>query len=107
MKSTPINSLMAWDPKGSRICVVYTEEGRLKLFVYDIVTRIKFPKLDLTDKFGQIQDMKYMLNSNTLLLSAVKNGHIDIFTFDLTKEKTTQITNDIYDDLDAEFVSFP
>lgn len=103
----PNYPLMAWDPKGSRICVVYTEEGRLKLFVYDIVTRIKFPKLDLTDKFGQIQDMKYMLNSNTLLLSAVKNGHTDIFTFDLTKEKLLQITNDVYDDLDAEFVSFP
>ena len=103
----PNYPLMAWDPKGTRICIVYTEEGRLKLFVYDLITNIKFPKLDLTDKFGQIQDMKYMLNSNTLLLSAVKNGHTDIFTFDINKEKVTQITNDVYDDLDAEYVSFP
>ncbi len=103
----PNYPLMAWDPKGTRICIMYSEEGRLKFFVYDLVTRIKFPKLDLTDKLGQVQDMKYMLNSNTLLLSAVKNGHTDIFTFDITKEKLTQITNDVYDDLDAEYVSFP
>ena len=103
----PNYPIMAWDPKGTRIAVLYVEEGRLKLFIYDIITQIKFPKLDLTDKFGQVQDMKYMLNSNTLLLSAVKNGHTDIFTFDINKEKVTQITDDVYDDLDPSFVSFP
>ena len=103
----PNYPLMAWDPKGTRITVVYPEEGRLKLFVYDIVTRIKQYKIDLTDKLDQIQDMKYMTNSNTLLFSAVKNGHTDIFTFELQNEKLKQITNDVYDDIDASFVAFP
>ena len=103
----PNYPLMAWDPKGTRISVMYVEEGRLKLFVYDIVTRIKQYKIDLTDKLDQVQDMKYMTNSNTLLLSAVKNGHTDIFTLELQSEKVKQITNDVYDDIDASFVAFP
>ena len=103
----PNYPLIAWDPKGTRISVLYAEQGRLKLFVYDLVTRIKQYKLDLTDKFDQVQDMKYMINSGALLLSAVKNGHSDIFTLDLQKEKVKQITNDVYDDLDASFVGFP
>jgi hypothetical protein len=103
----PNYPIMAWDPKGTRIAVLYTEEGRQKLFVYDVVTRIKQNKLDLTDKFDQIQDMKYFLTSNKLLITAVKNGHTDIYSFDLTSEKVTQITNDVYDDLDASFVAFP
>ena len=103
----PNYPLMAWDPKGTRISVMYVEEGRLKLFVYDIVTRIKQYKIDLTEKFDQVQDMKYMTNSNTLLLSAVKNGHTDIFTLELQSEKVKQITNDVYDDIDASFVAFP
>lgn len=103
----PNYPMMAWDPKGSRIAVLYAQEGRLKLFVYDVVTRIKQYKLDLTDQFDQVQDMKYMLDSKTLLLSAVKNGHTDIYTFDIDKEKARQITNDVYDDLDASFVAFP
>lgn len=103
----PNYPMMAWDPKGTRICVMYVQEGRLKLFVYDLVRRLKEFKLDLTDKFDQVQDMKYMLNSNTLLLSAVKNGHTDIYTFDLQREKVQQITNDVYDDLDPSFVAFP
>jgi hypothetical protein len=106
-QTNPDYPIMAWDPKGTRLTVIYSKEGRIKLFVYDAVTRIKFPKLDLTDQFQQIQDVKYMLDSKTLLLSAVKNGHTDIFTFNLENEKVQQITNDVYDDLDATFVSFP
>ena len=106
-ETNPDYPIMAWDPKGTRLVVIYQQEGRIKLFVYDVVTRIKYPKLDLTDAFQQIQDVKYMLDSKTLLLSAVKNGHTDIFTYNLDNEKVQQITNDVYDDLDATFVSFP
>ncbi|MEO7800468.1 MAG: hypothetical protein ABIR81_00630, partial [Ginsengibacter sp.] len=103
----PNYPMMAWDPKGTRLSVLYGEEGRLKLFVYDAITRIKPYKQDLTDVFDQVQDMSYMLDSKTLLFSAVKNGHTDIFTYDIENEKVKQVTNDIYDDLDASFVAFP
>ena len=106
-ETNPDYPLLAWDPKGTRLTVIYNQEGKIKLFVYDLVTRIKNPKLDLTAQFQQIQDVKYMLDSRTLLLSATKNGHTDIFTYNLENEKVQQVTNDVYDDLDATFVSFP
>ena len=106
-ETNPDYPLIAWDPKGTRLTVIYAQEGHIKLFVYDLVTRIKFPKLDLTEEFQHIQDVKYMLDSRTLLLSAVKDGHSDIFTYNLENDKVTQITNDVYDDLDPTFVSFP
>jgi len=99
--------MMAWDPKGTRLSVLYEEEGRIKLFVFDVITRVKPYKRDLTDRFDQVQDMKYMINSQTLLFSAVKNGHSDIYSYDLENDKVRQITNDVYDDLDPSFVSFP
>ncbi|HNL66611.1 MAG TPA: hypothetical protein PKL81_16045, partial [Ferruginibacter sp.] len=103
----PNYPMMAWDPKGTRIAVLYKKSGTLNLFVYDVIDRVKKYKIDLTKQFDQVQDMKYMLNSNTLLLSAVKNGHTDIFTLELQSEKIRQITNDVYDDLDASYVAFP
>jgi hypothetical protein len=103
----PSYPLMAWDPKGTRVAVAYSEEGRLKLFVFDVITRIRQYKLDLSDKIDQIQDMKYMLDSKTLLFSAVKNGHTDIYTYNIDTEKIQQITDDVYDNLDASFVAFP
>jgi len=103
----PQYPMMAWDPKGSRIAVVYHEEGRLKLFVYDVVNGIKRNKLDLTDRFDQIQDVKYLLDSRNLLFSAVQKGQSDIFSMNLETGKIEQITNDIYDDLDATHIAFP
>jgi len=54
-----------------------------------------------------VQDMQYMLDNNTLVLSAVKNGQSDIFVYKIDKQNAEQITNDIWDDVDASFVTFP
>lgn len=97
---------LAWDGKGTRLAVVYPEAGKLKLFVYDVVARFKRTKQDL-DMFNQVQDMKYMLDANTLLFSAVRNGQTDVYTYKIEQQKIEQVTNDIYDDLDATFVTFP
>jgi hypothetical protein len=105
-ETNPLYPMAAWDPKGTRVCVVYAQEGRLKMFIYDVEKDIKTYKFDLSDKFDQIQDVKYMIDSRTLLFSAVKNGHSDIFTFNIEKEKLVQITDDVYDDVDASFVAF-
>ena len=98
--------ILAWDGKGTRLAVAYKEEGKLKLFVYDVVNRIKIIRQELP-MFDQIQDMKYMLDANTLLFSAVKSGQTDIFVYKIDKQTVEQVTNDVYDDLDASFVAFP
>ena len=102
----PHYPLIAWDPKGTRLAVIYYKEGKIRLFVYDVVRKYKPVVTDL-DMFDQVQDMKYMLDNNTLIMSAVKNGQSDIFKFDLLTSTIDQITNDIYDDVDASFVTFP
>lgn len=102
----PSYPLLAWDGKGSRLACVYWEEGKVKLFVYDVVARFKRIKQDITP-FEQIQDMKFMLNSNTLLMSAVRGGQSDIFVYNIDKDNFEQVTNDSYADLDPSFVSFP
>src|SRR5450432_3401291 len=101
----PHYPLVAWDPKGTRLAVIYYQEGKIRLFVYDIVSKYKRVVTDLD--FDQIQDMHYMIDNNTLILSAVKNGQSDIFEYNLSSSEVTQITNDVYDDLDASFVTFP
>lgn len=103
----PNYPMMAWDPKGTRLSVLYEEAGRLKLFVYDVITKQKPFTKDLTNIFDQVQDMKYMVTSQSLLFSAVKNGHSDIYTYDIAKAQVRQVTNDVYDDLDPSYVYLP
>src|SRR4029077_12607163 len=90
----------------TRLAVLYSHEGKIKLFVYDIINRVKIVKQELP-MFNQVQDMKYMLDANTLILSAVRSGQTDIFVYKIDNQSYDQITNDIYDDLDPSFVAFP
>jgi hypothetical protein len=102
----PHYPLIAWNPKGTQLACIYWSRGKVKLFVYDQIKRYK-PIIQDLDSFQQVQDMKYMLNDNTLLLSAVRNGQSDIYVYKMDDQTYKQITNDIYDDLDASFVAFP
>jgi hypothetical protein len=102
----PNYPILAWDNKGTRLAVLYSEEGKIKFFVYDLARRVKINKQVIT-QFSQIQDMKYMLNENTLIFSAVKSGQTDIFVYNIEKQTAEQITNDVFDDRDAAFVTFP
>ncbi|MEP7277911.1 MAG: hypothetical protein ABI813_04650 [Bacteroidota bacterium] len=105
-ETNPNYPLVAWDGKGTNLVVVYNSEGKVKMFVYDLLKRYKPIKQDLPE-FDQVQDVKYMLDKNTLLFSAVRKGQSDIFVYKIDKQTTDQITNDVYDDLDASFVAFP
>ena len=102
----PNYPIIAWDGKGTRLAVLYSDEGKLKLFVYDVINRIKIVKQELP-MFDQVQDMKYMLDANTLIFSAVRSGQTDIYVYKIDKQSFDQITNDVYDDLDPSFVAFP
>lgn len=105
-EKNPNYPILAWDGKGTRLACLYSQEGKLKLFIYDVNTRVKMIKQELP-MFDQVQDMKYMLDANTLLLSAVRSGQTDIYTYKIDKQTFDQVTNDVYDDLDPSFVAFP
>jgi hypothetical protein len=102
----PNMPILAWDGKGSRLLCMYTKEGKTYMFVYDVIANIKRFKQEI-EGFDQILDAGFIFDANTLLFSAVKNGHSDIYTYRIDNGKVKQVTNDVYDDLDPSFVSFP
>ena len=106
-EQNPNYPILAWDGKGTRLACIYWMEGKVKLFVYDMLNHIKVIKDQELHQFDQVQDAKYMLDANTLLLSAVKGGQSDVYVYKIDKQTIEQVTNDVYDDLDASFVSFP
>ena len=102
----PNYPILAWDGKGSRLLCIYTKDGKINMFVYDVIANLKRFKQQV-DGLDQIVDAGYIFDANTLLFSAVKNGHTDLFTYRIDNNKLKQITNDVYDDIDPSFVSFP
>ncbi len=102
----PHYPLVSWDPKGTRLAIVYWKDGKNRLMVYDFAFNKVEERLELSE-IEQVQNVQYMLDANTLLISGVRNGHSDIFIYKIKEQTWKQVTNDIYDDLDASFVAFP
>ncbi len=102
----PNYPILSWDVKGRNLLVIYWEHGKVKMFVWDVIAGYKRDRQTI-EYFDQILDASYMLNTNTVVLSAVKNGHSDIYTYQIEEKVIKQITNDVYDDLSPTFVSFP
>jgi hypothetical protein len=94
---------LAWDPNGTRLAMIYEERGKLKLTIYDLVSRTKVHE-SLPSSIQAVNSFQYLLNPNTLLLSAVKNGQTDLFTYNISTFKTEQLTNDVFDELDPSYV---
>jgi hypothetical protein len=94
---------MARYPAG---CFGIMKRAKQNFFVYDLVNRNKLWKHEIK-AFDQVQDMKFMLDANTLLMSAVRSGQTDIYVYKIDKQTFEQVTNDAYDDLDPSFVAFP
>lgn len=98
--------VLAWDGKGSRLLVIYWDKGKINMFVYDNIAKYKRFKQSISG-VDQILDASFMLDQNTVVMSAVKNGHTDIYTYKIQENRLTQITDDVYDDLDPALVAFP
>ncbi|MES2795182.1 MAG: hypothetical protein V4683_04405 [Bacteroidota bacterium] len=99
--------LIAW-AKGNSLAVVYENEATNKLIVYSEMTADK-PKGKITVRkvikgFQQITDIDFSEAGNALVLSADKKGQNDLFLYDISRGSTTQITNDVYDDRQPNFV---
>ncbi len=105
-RPNPNYPILSWDPKGTQVLIIVWEKGRLIAHVYNTVTKKKVVKAQ-TLPLEQINDAQFMLDANTLVLSGVKGGQSDIFIYKIAENKLEQITNDVYDDLDASFVTFP
>ena len=102
----PHYPLITWDPRGTRLAYAVSKEGKINVYVYDMFSRSTINHFVL-DRYQQLESMKYMLDNNTLLLSATRNGHSDIYIYKIKEQTSEQVTNDVYDDLDPTFVAFP
>ncbi len=102
----PDYPILAWDPQGTNLAIIYPKKGKLKLMVYDVISRTK-QIYDLPEEYQMIQSFQYLpTRRNELLLSAAKNGQTDLFTYNISTFKSTQLTNDVFDDVDPSYVGF-
>jgi len=96
--------LLAWQAGGDKLAYVFEKKGQVYLRLVDLVNKkeetIKFTKFD------KITGIDFSENGRTIVLSAIRKGQSDIYTYDIPTRKERQITSDFYDDLYPRFVDY-
>lgn len=93
--------IIAWHPSERLFAFITEKKGSKYLYTYDIETKeLSYKELFNVDK---IFDMSYSHNGFNLVMSAVKNGKIDLFVYNNAANSFEQITNDLADDRYPQF----
>ncbi len=93
--------ILAWEPKGRNLGVIFFEKGKNKLVKIDKEGKITGSYF-LPKTIDQVLSFDFA-DKNTLLLSAIKNGQTDLYLYAISSKELTQLTNDIFDDLHPRF----
>ncbi|HEY4789499.1 MAG TPA: hypothetical protein VIH57_25790, partial [Bacteroidales bacterium] len=94
--------VMAWHPSGHILTYIVEEQGGLKLCHYDIETK------ELTKRnflyMEKVLDFSYSNDGTKLVLSAMRDGRVDIYVHTLASATNEQITDDLADDITPRFI---
>ncbi|HMQ46606.1 MAG TPA: hypothetical protein PKA00_03600 [Saprospiraceae bacterium] len=95
--------LLAWNPNGQQLALLYERRDVVKLTLYDLTTK-KEKTEDLSSEYQRVYSMEF-INPISMVFSASVWGQSDIFVYYTNTRQTQRITGDFWDDLDATFVN--
>lgn len=96
--------LVTWQQGGDKLGIIYEKRGYVYLKLSDLVTKEK--TVIQFQKFEKITGIDFSDNGRTIVLSAIRKGQSDLYTFDIPSRRERQLTNDFYDDINPRFVDY-
>jgi hypothetical protein len=104
--------LLAWKSKVS-LAVIYEKNAKSYLRLFDTQKKGLSFNFNLFEKnkkrktldFNHVSDFSVAEDGKTLVMSADRRGQNDIFVYNLSNNRSQQITNDIFDDSHPAFLS--
>ncbi|MAY84991.1 MAG: hypothetical protein CMP59_12750 [Flavobacteriales bacterium] len=93
--------IMDWHPSGKQFSFVTELKGQLWLYTYNLEDKKLYVKPIL--KIDKVLDFDYSKDGRQMVFSGVSNGQSDIYIYNVVGNTQKNLTNDIYDDLNAVF----
>jgi hypothetical protein len=89
--------IIGWHPEGRKLGIISYIKGEERL--EEVSVRSGKTKVYNLGKHNGISDFCYSLEGDSVVISAFDEGQSDLYLVDLTNEKVTQLTNDLYLDV--------
>lgn len=95
--------ILAWHPSGKLLAIIREKKGKILLGFYNLEEK-KYTQSPIFN-FEKILSAAYADDGQSLLMSAIQKGQSDIYIYNLRSRTYTQITKDLFDDLQPRFVN--
>ncbi|MEE9437630.1 MAG: hypothetical protein V3V14_01440 [Saprospiraceae bacterium] len=96
--------LISWSESNSHVTFLYEHKDVIKLRKYNVNDDVYEEQIIPTD-FQRIYSIS-AIDEHRYLFSASTNGFSDLYIYDMISRQYSNITDDFYDDLDAEVVNY-
>ncbi|MBD79724.1 MAG: hypothetical protein CL840_12475 [Crocinitomicaceae bacterium] len=84
------------------VAVFYEKKAEPKLILYDIEEKKKYEREVF--RVDKVLSAKFSPDGSKMILSAMLRGQTDLWEYNLRGNTVKQLTNDMYDDLDPEYL---
>lgn len=93
--------LIAWNPDGNLLNVVLYMDDKTILKSYSIDG--KLVSSQVLDDIPFVKEFSYSPDGSQIIFSVIENGQSDLVLYDVKGQKSTRISNDIFDNLNPRF----
>jgi hypothetical protein len=104
-QNDPNYPMLAWSSTGNKLAILYKVGFSTRLRVYNSqkgrIDNYVIPK----NRFDRVLGMCFMADDDKLVFSAIKKSQTDLYLFTIKGTKMTNITDDVWDDVDPVCIS--
>lgn len=94
--------VIGWHPNGKALTFFAESKGALHMYIYTFDDKSLVEK-DMKE-LDKILDFSYSKDGRKIVFSGVVKGQSDLYLLDVTSQIRKQLTDDIYDDLNPQFI---
>ncbi len=101
----PDYPILAWSTNGYKLAIVYRHKTETRLRIYNsLKARIENYTIP-ANRFDRVTGMAFNEDNDQIIFSAIRKSQTDLYSFTIKGSRLTNITNDIWDDIQPQFIS--
>ncbi len=104
-KPDPNYPLLSWSTNGYKLAILYREKTQTRLRIYNsLKARIENYVIP-SNRFDRVLGMTFDEDNDQIIFSAIRKSQTDLYAFTIQRSRLTSITNDVWDDIEPQFIS--
>lgn len=104
-KPDPDYPILAWSTNGYKLAILYRHGIQTRLRIYNSLQARIENYIIPANRFDRVLGMAFDEDNDQIIFSAIRKSQTDLYSFTLKGSRLTHITNDVWDDIEPQFLS--